>query len=473
MRKFLFAAVAAMSIVASSNATTDDFEAWLQTESRISVTRLNANISAPGTRRGIVLASPSQNDPNYYYFWVRDGAMVMRAILDRVEQGDRLAENQFKDYIALTRENQLDAARAVGSLGEPRINVDGTVNTEPWGRPQNDGPALRAITMIRYANLLLAKGDRAAVIRDLYAAEMPARSVIKTDLEFIAHHWQDACVDLWEEVKGRHFFTEAAMMVALRNGARLAREMGDPDATSFYLRVSDQIEDQLAKHWDANRGYLLSTLEFSAGADHQKPSQLDVSVLLAALFVEQPTGLLSVMDDHIIATAEALESAFASLYPINSVHGPTHGPTSGGLGTAIGRYTEDHYYGGNPWVLSTVAFAEWNYRMAAMIQAEPSMRLTDTQAAYLAKVVGRVSKPETAQRVRRDFARDAKLRSAVVEALKLNGDSYLKRVRASAGVTGHLAEQFDLRTGQMLSAHDLSWSYAAFLRAAQARAELK
>lgn len=467
MRKFLLAAGAALSLVASSNATTDDFEAWLQTESQISVTRLNANISAPGTRRGIVLASPSQNDPNYYYFWVRDGAMVMRAILDRVEQGDRLAENQFKDYVALTRENQLDAAREAGSLGEPRINVDGTVNTEPWGRPQNDGPALRAITMIRYANGLLAKGDRAAVTRDLYAAELPARSVIKTDLEFIAHHWQDRCVDLWEEVMGRHFFTEAAMLVALRNGSRLAREMGDPNAASFYLQVADRIEDQLAKHWDADKGYLLSTLEFSAGADHQKPSQLDVSVLLAALFVEQPTGLLSVMDDHIVATAEALETAFASLYPINSAQGQS------GLGTAIGRYTEDHYYGGNPWILSTVAFAEWNYRMAAMIQTQPSMRLTDRQAAYLTNVVARVSKPGTAQRVTRDFATDPKLRSDVVEALKLHGDSYLKRVRVSAGVTGHLAEQFDLRSGQMLSARDLSWSYAAFLRAAHARAELK
>ena len=468
MRKSLLSSVAAVLVLLTPHgvlkAAPDDFDAWLQTESQVAGQRLSANISASGTRRGIVLASPSQSDPNYYYFWVRDGAMVMRAIFDRVSSGDTVAEDQFKDYVALTRENQIDTLRAVGGLGEPRFNVDGTVNTEPWGRPQNDGPALRALTLIRYANWLIEKGDRSAVERDLYVPELPARSVIKTDLEFIAHHWSDVSVDLWEEVTGHHFFTEAAMMVALRNGALLARDMGDPNAASFYIQAADQIENRIAQHWDASRGYYLATLDFSAGQDHQKPSQLDVSVLLAALFVEQPSGLLSLMDDHIIKTAEALENAFGQLYPINAAKGD--------LGTSIGRYTEDTYYGGNPWVLSTAAFAEWNYRIAALIEANPSMILTNTQAAYLTKVVASVSRGRARARVKRNVAADPKLRSEVTEALKLRGDSYLKRIRLSAGVTGHLAEQFDSRTGAMLSARDLSWSYAAFMRAVQARAQL-
>jgi glucoamylase len=469
MRKFLlrFGAVAFVLLIpyGALNAAPDDFDAWIQTESQVAHVRLNANISSAGTRRGVVLASPSRVDPNYYYFWVRDGAMVMRAILDRVMTGDSVAANQMKDYIALTRENQIDARSAAGGLGEPRFNVDGTVNTEPWGRPQNDGPALRALTLIHYSNWLIANGDRAEVARSLYAAELPARSVIKTDLEFIAHHWQDRCVDLWEEVMGQHFFTEASMMAALRSGALLAHEMGDPNAAAYYVQVADQIEVQLAQHWDSRRGYYLSALNFSAGADHQKPSQLDVSVLLAALFVEQPSGLLSVMDDHIIKTAEALENAFGSLYPLNS--------SKGDLGTSIGRYTEDTYYGGNPWILSTAAFAEWNYRMAAMIEANPSMTLTNTQADYLTKVVAGVSHGRSGLRVKRNFLADAGTRAAVVEALKLHGDSYLKRVRESAGVTGDLAEQFDLRTGTMRSARDLSWSYASFLRAVEARKQLK
>ena len=437
----------------------------MQTEEQVSVTRLNLNISASGTRRGVILASPSTKDPNYYYFWVRDGAMVMRSIYDRLEQGDPLADIQFKDYVAITRFMQWSAGN---NLGEPRFNaVDGTVNTEPWGRPQNDGPALRAITLIRYANKLLAEGDRPTVERDLYAAELPAHSVIKQDLEFVAHHWQDLSIDLWEEVVGHHFFTEASQLVAMKQGAALADQMGDPKAAAFYLQQADLIEKALAKHWDASKGYYLSALDFSAGSDHQKPTQLDVSVLLAALFVEEPKGLLSLMDDHIIKTAEALEATFAQIYPINSAKGE--------LGTSIGRYSEDHYYGGNPWVLSTAAYAEWNYRMALMIETSPSMILTTTQAAYLQKVIAGVSKTGRAPSMLRanvDLTHEPKLRDATVEALKIRGDSYLKRVRLSAGLTGELAEQFDSKSGAMMSARDLSWSYAAFLRAANARAGL-
>jgi glucoamylase len=42
---------------------------------------------------------------------------------------------------------------------EPRFNLpNGDVDTKPWGRPQTDGPALRASTVIQYANILLDAG---------------------------------------------------------------------------------------------------------------------------------------------------------------------------------------------------------------------------------------------------------------------------------------------------------------------------
>ena len=39
-------------------------------------------------------------------------------------------------------------------MGEPKINIDGTPYNDPWGRPQNDGPALRGLNMINLFNLL-------------------------------------------------------------------------------------------------------------------------------------------------------------------------------------------------------------------------------------------------------------------------------------------------------------------------------
>lgn len=42
-------------------------------------------------------------------------------------------------------------------LGEPKFNVDMTEFTGSWGRPQRDGPALRATAMISYANWLIVR----------------------------------------------------------------------------------------------------------------------------------------------------------------------------------------------------------------------------------------------------------------------------------------------------------------------------
>lgn len=33
-------------------------------------------------------------------------------------------------------------------LGEPKFMIDGSAFTGPWGRPQRDGPALRAIALM-------------------------------------------------------------------------------------------------------------------------------------------------------------------------------------------------------------------------------------------------------------------------------------------------------------------------------------
>lgn len=44
---------------------------------------------------------------------------------------------------------------STGGLGEPKFNVNETAFTGPWGRPQRDGPALRATALIAYANYLI------------------------------------------------------------------------------------------------------------------------------------------------------------------------------------------------------------------------------------------------------------------------------------------------------------------------------
>jgi hypothetical protein len=53
-------------------------------------------------------------------------------------------------------------------IGEPKFNVDGTAYTGSWGRPQTDGPAIRATVLIEFANLLLDSGETDYVTSTLY-----------------------------------------------------------------------------------------------------------------------------------------------------------------------------------------------------------------------------------------------------------------------------------------------------------------
>lgn len=47
---------------------------------------------------------------------------------------------------------------STGGLAEPKYNLDETAFTGSWGRPQRDGPALRATALIAYGRYLVANG---------------------------------------------------------------------------------------------------------------------------------------------------------------------------------------------------------------------------------------------------------------------------------------------------------------------------
>jgi len=58
---------------------------------------------------------------------------------------------------------------------------------------------------------------------------------IKTDLEYVAHNWQESSFDLWEESNGDNFFTKMVQRKAMIDGAAFATKMGDTGAANFYL----------------------------------------------------------------------------------------------------------------------------------------------------------------------------------------------------------------------------------------------
>jgi hypothetical protein len=59
-----------------------------------------------------------------------------------------------------------------------------------WMRPQNDGCALRAATLLEYANLLIENGQMDYVTANLWNNN-PSVAGINYDLDYIRQHWSD------------------------------------------------------------------------------------------------------------------------------------------------------------------------------------------------------------------------------------------------------------------------------------------
>lgn len=453
----LLSIIACILVLATvQRAAAASFDEWVRRETSVSEQKMLANISPRGAARGAVIASPSRTEPNYYFHWIRDAGLVMDTVREFYERSSGAERARYfammEEFARFSRQNQLTPTST--GLGDPRFNVDGSADYEPWGRPQNDGPAIRALTLIRFAESLLKDGRKDYVKAELYQAKYPADSVIKADLEYVAHHWREKSFDPWEEIRGQHFFTRAFQWAALSEGANLAEKMGDSGAARFYREQAAGLVQTLGDHWDEGRGYYLATVESEAGPDHQKPSELDSSVIIAALTIGEAKGPTGLVDDRILATATALEQTFASIYPINR-------DTS--VGTAIGRYREDYYFGGNPWPLATAAFAELHYRVARILKTQTSYVITPRSLAFFSAALPASERAELKAGI--DLAQDSALKAKLVAGLEEKGDGFLRRIQRHANPDGSLSEQINKVNGYMISAPDLTWSYSAFLKA--------
>jgi glucoamylase len=472
-------------LVSGFSARADQGYAWdpsqAATQPPAAIAFMMANISIPGAAPGSVTAASaatSADQPDYSYNWIRDSAITMDQVLSLYQQGAAQSSDQatyyqrLLDYVSFSRQLQLTpnpsgAADDLG-LGEPKFNLDGSAYEASWGRPQNDGPALRAVTLIRFANQLLSENDatKAAYVRQsLYDGQLPSNSVIKNDLEYVAHHWQDPSFDLWEEIEGTHFFTQMVQRRAMVDGAALASALGDVGAAEFYQEQATALDQAIQQHWDPSRGILVETINLVSGFD--KPSGLDSAVVLGALRGATSDRFMSVTDDEVFATAEKLRQSFASLYPINQTVQNWDGQP---IGTGIGRYPEDTFNGspersgGNPWFLTTLGFAEFYYQCANLWQADQQIVISATNGPILAALPGysggALSPGETV------LASDSRF-AGLIAALRAAGDGEFSRALYHAANDGSMSEEFDRDTGFMTSAPNLTWSYAAFLSALQ------
>jgi glucoamylase len=361
--------------------------------------------------KGSVLASPEIADwnpePDYFFHWLRDSAIVMRCVADLMADaaaGDEHArwQRHFEDFVRfslalgepssvtvagtrrefrkfLRPESQIRALTGDALLGEPRFNADGSVDVFRWSRPQYDGPALRALAVLRY---LAAGGPQTDELVRL----------LRADLDFTLRHAGNRCVGPWEEAEGKHYYVALVQLGALVYGRAFAQNAAAWDQAERGLRTA------LDRHWSQRHGLYRAS----------RAVPIDASVLLAVLDAGLPEGPHSAADPRVHATQRTIEDLFAREFPINR----------GRTAPALGRYPGDSYFGGGAWYPTTLAAASLHYR------------------------IGRVDR----------------------------GDAVMATVRDLTPADGALSEQVDRATGEQTSARHLTWSYAAFVGAARLRA---
>jgi len=230
---------------------------WIERQYRHSAAAMMRSVSPVGIvkdrpgfaqtvrpRKGSVVASPVPGaydpEPDYFFHWFRDSAIVIDALRILYEDGGLDGEffAHFADFVRFSlalqdldgralgvppwrdavapeylqyvrAEADLSAAHGEALLGETRVNPDGTLDISKWPRPQFDGPAMRAIALLRWQNTLRLENDLASA----------ADALLRADLRFTLRHWREASFDIWEEEKGLHYYTLRAAARALQAGA--------------------------------------------------------------------------------------------------------------------------------------------------------------------------------------------------------------------------------------------------------------
>ncbi|KAH6685101.1 glucoamylase [Plectosphaerella plurivora] len=433
-------------------------DAWIAQELPIARAQLLCNVgpsgcNSAGVASGLVIASPSKQDPDYFFHWTRDAGLVFKLVVDLfLESYDAGLQRSIQDFIVgqaklQTVSNPSGGFQNGAGLGEPKYLANGAQFTGDWGRPQRDGPALRAIALIKYAKWLIANGYSTT-------ANTVVWPVIRNDLAYVAQYWNQTGFDLWEEVQGSSFFTIASQHRSLVEGSSLASLLGT--SCSACDSIAPQILCFQQRFWNPSQGYIVSNIN---GGNYRNGK--DANSILTSIHNFDPalscdSATFQPCSDRALSNHKVVVDSFRSIYAINA-------GIAQGAAVAVGRYPEDTYYGGHPWYLNTFAAAEQLYDALYIWKRSGSITVTQTSLAFFRDLVPSIS---TGQ-----FASGTTTFNNIISAASAYADGFVNIAATYASPNGSIAEQYNRNNGQPLSARDLTWSYASFLSVAQRRRE--
>lgn len=432
-------------------------DSYIAKEAPIAKAGLLANIGPSGPKSqgamaGVVVASPTRVDPDYVFTWVRDSSLVFKLLIDQYTLGQdtspslrSLIDAFVASQARIQKVTNPSGAISTGGLGEPKFHINETAFTDGWGRPQRDGPSLRATSFITYAKWLWANGNTTYVTNTLWP-------IIKLDLDYSARYWNQTGFDLWEEISSSSFFTTAVQHRALHEGAAFARTIGQTASASSYAAQAANVVCFQQSYWNPSQGYITSN---TGGGRSGK----DANSALASLHNFDPEAgcdatTFQPCSDKALASLKVFVDSFRQIYSINQ-------GIPANQAIATGRYAEDVYYGGHPWYLSTTAVAEQLYDAVIVWKKIGSLTITNVSLPFFRQFSSSVATGT--------YSSTSATYQTLTTAIKNFADGFIAVVAKYTPADGSLAEQYNRNTGVPLSAKDLTWSYAAALTAFNAR----
>ncbi|KAL8711361.1 MAG: hypothetical protein Q9220_004258 [cf. Caloplaca sp. 1 TL-2023] len=376
---------------------------------------------AAGADAGLVVASPSKTNPDYFYSWTRDSALTCKMLIDAFIGGDTSLRPYIDDYIS-AQANLQTVANPSGDLsdgsglGEPKFEANGTAFVGSWGRPQRDGPALRATALIAYSRWLLSHGEESKVTSTIWP-------IISNDLNYVGQYWNQTGFDLWEEVYGSSFFTTAVQHRALVEGHAISQEIGKTCIPCE--SQAPQVLCFLQSFW--NGAFVVSNVNGQSGRNGR-----DTNSVLGSIHTFDPDAGCDDMtfqpcSSRALANHKAVTDSFRPAYRINA-------GIPQGQAVAVGRYTEDIYMGGNPWYLNTLAAAEQLYDALFQINRTGSLTVDEISLPFFRDLdpsMGTGQYPSSSARY-----------IEITLAMNQYADGYIEIVRKYSPADGGLAEQY-------------------------------
>ena len=289
------------------------------------VDKIFENIKKYDIHDGCLIASVSKNNPDYYYHWIRDAALVMKTLVREYKNtNDLRIFKQMVDYIKV--ESHFQKLNTISGIGEPKFNVNLTPYNESWGRPQNDGPALRGLVML----------EMLEIFEDYYFVVDQINSILLKDLTYVIENINKPCFDLWEEIYGYHLYTRGVQYKFLK----------ELENKNIFPELNYQIQNKRTQLWELIQHHKI--INTSYDVEGVKCREYDTSLLLLVSHIDYDMEIVDITQPHFLKYVKEMVKYFQKEYILNNCFENKM--------ILLGRYQDDTYFNGNPWIICTCAF---------------------------------------------------------------------------------------------------------------------